>query len=686
MNLLHYKVSSLEDRLSKLETDVRLLKNISVRNFSVDEKIHKPSTEKISQFSGFVIVSLLDPIISKSDDLRALLKKHNRKGLSYFLEKHKEIETRRLIDSVSPDRLLELEKRASEKGTKLLHSLTSYWRFDCRTIDNIEEIVKSLQKISDVDFAYAELPVSQPSVDTSDDIHASGQGYLDAAPVGVDARWAWLQNDTASGDVGGSGEGIGFIDLEQGWFLNHQDLPNPTLIFNDNRAGVGTYTGDHGTAVLGEVVGVDNDVGIVGIAPHSTVRVVSHYRSSDNSDFHVANAIVAAVDVMPVGDVLLLEVERTESLVKYPTEIDIADFDAIKLATALEIIVVEAAGNGDSNLDEWDASSDDSGDYRLNRTSDYFQDSGAILVGSSFSTVEADNGHNRWWTSNYGSRIDCYGWGEQVVTAGDGDLDSGTGDDSSYTDTFRDTSAAAPMIVGCALIVQSMYEHKTGNRLYPWQMRALLSNPTLGTPQSTAQFGGEINVMPNLRLIIGSLELLPDIYIRDSISDDGAVPSVGALSTSPDIIVRPTNVAVNFGEGSGTENSNTEGFEVESGHDNYIYVRMKNRGLDDETATATVFWSEVSTLVTPDMWNLIGTTDPINVPAGGALVVTAPLTWNMDDIPNSGHYCFIGISNSTRDPAPPLPSAIPGFDWDAFLNYIRDYNNVTWRNFNVINI
>ena len=46
---------------------------------------------------------------------------------------------------------------------------------------------------------------------------------------------------------------------------------------------------------------------------------------------------------MDVGDVLLLEVQRSY----LPTEVDDADFDAIRLAVAHGIVVVEAAGNGD---------------------------------------------------------------------------------------------------------------------------------------------------------------------------------------------------------------------------------------------------------------------------------------------------------------------------------------------------
>ncbi|WP_315820770.1 S8 family serine peptidase [Paraflavitalea speifideaquila] len=218
--------------------------------------------------------------------------------------------------------------------------------------------------------------------------------------------------------MNGEGAGIGFVDLEQGWITTHDDLndASPTLIFNDNRHGVGTYIGDHGTAVLGEVVGLDNGAGIVGIAPSvSYVNMVSHYEADTDTPLHVADAIIAAISKMNAGDVLLLEVQRNF----LPTETDPADFDAIRLAVGNAIIVVEAAGNGGNDLDNW---TNAAGQDLLDRTNPNFTDSGAIMTGASLSVVP----HNRANFSNFGSRIDCYAWGENIVTTGYANRDTGT--------------------------------------------------------------------------------------------------------------------------------------------------------------------------------------------------------------------------------------------------------------------
>lgn len=623
-----------------------------------------------AQFSGFIIVRLASEAASpKGDTLQVLARERKLFGLLEVLDAYKLETTRRLILGMEPVKVLELEKRAQTTNFPPRHSLTAYWRIDARRAqDAREEIVKRLNALPEVDYAYEEYSVSEPLVNDANDTYAATQDYLDAAPTGIDARWAWTQPN-------GEGAGVAVVDMEQGWFPNHEDLiaKTPTIIYGDNMDGVGTYKGNHGTAVLGQIVGVDNTVGVVGAAPAVTsVRMSSHYDAGTGTNLNVAAAITNAIPAMQPGDVLLLEVQRNF----LPTEVDDGDFEAIRLAVAWGIIVVEAAGNGDNDLDDYMSGA---GDFILNRGHADYRESGAIMVGASESALP----HDRWQWSNYGSRIDCYGWGENIVTCGYGDLDPGAGDNSTYTDTFGGTSGASPMIVGAALILQGMHEANTGTRLSPGQMQALLSNPATGTPQGAGR-AGNISVMPNLRAIVeDTLGLVPDIYLRDNVGDTGSVPSTGSISASPDIIVRPDlspDPDAEFGEGSGNENSNTLGYEAEAGQPNYVYVRMKNRGgADANGATATVYWSEVSTLVTPDMWNLIGTTAPVNAPMGDTLVVADPITWN--GVPGTGHYCFVGLLGHAQDAAPPLP---PATDWDGFRNFIRNHNNVTWRNFNVV--
>jgi sugar lactone lactonase YvrE len=177
-----------------------------------------------------------------------------------------------------------------------------------------------------------------------------------------------------------------------------------------------------------------------------------------------------------------------------------------------------------------------------------------------------------------------------------------------------------------------------------------------------------------------------DVYLRDHVGDTGE-SHAGAVSVSPDIIVRTYPVAdpqAAFGQGSGTEANETLSDPVVYGLNNHLYARVLNRGQAPATNTAvSVYWSEVATLVTPNAWKLIGTASLPAIEPGNVLTVSDAITWPASGVPAPGHYCFVGVVGSQVDPAPALG---PLSDWEAFVAFIRQQNNVTWRNFNVIQI
>jgi len=341
-----------------------------------------------------------------------------------------------------------------------------------------ERAAKSLLGREEVEEAYVEAGPYPPPVNPTDDPRSSSQAYLDTAPGGLDARWAWGVTD---------GSGVGFVDLEQGWTLNHEDLAAAGI---NIISGLSNAFHGHGTAVLGEVVGVDNTVGVVGMAPKASARVVSQYRTTTN--YSTADAIVSAVQVMSPGDVLLLEAQTGfNGLSNLPVEIESATFDAIRHAVDAGIIVIEAAGNGANDLD---TVVDSANRLRLNRSSGDFRDSGAIMVGAASSAAP----HSRLSFSNFGSRIDCFGWGENITTTGDGWQGTST---TAYTSGFGGTSGASPMVAASALLVQS-WRKKTQNLHYsPDVMREILSSAATNT-QSVNPAQDRIGVMPNLRAVI----------------------------------------------------------------------------------------------------------------------------------------------------------------------------------------
>jgi serine protease len=576
----------------------------------------------------------------------------------------------RVFTHLKEGELRELTRRAMEMDpTYKPANFGAFYYVDAPSETDLVALVKTLLRWNSVQTAYIDQAGPDPLVNAADDTRSVNQGYLDPSPDGIDAEYAWTFS-------GGDGAGQRFIDLERGWTLNHEDINahGASLLHGTQRDA----SRAHGTSVLGEVCAVDNALGCVGIVPNiASVDVVSFHGSTR------PDAILAAITSLSFGDVLLLEAQvalnGTDLL--GPIEAYDAEYEAIRLATALGIIVVEAGGNGTDNGStpplNMDTYTTLAGQAILNRdpANPDFRDSGAIIVTAASSTAP----HTRLAYAPHGRRIDCYAWGQNINTLSS----DSAGSTTIYTTGFSGTSGASPIITGAALAVQGRAEALLGFRFSPRQMRVILSDPATGTPPSAGETT-QIRVMPNLRAIFDTVfNSAPDVYIRDFVGDAGD-PHAGAISASPDIILRPTAVSnpqAAFGAGSGTENSQTLGFTAEAGQDNYIYVRMLNQGGSAATnAEATVFWSPVASLVTPDLWTLVGSTIVPNVPVGEQLTVSDAIVWNQADIPGPGHYCLVGLIGNAVDPA---PGPVDFLNWDNFRRFIRENNNVTWRNFNV---
>jgi hypothetical protein len=176
----------------------------------------------------------------------------------------------------------------------------------------------------------------------------------------------------------------------------------------------------------------------------------------------------------------------------------------------------------------------------------------------------------------------------------------------------------------------------------------------------------------------------PSLYLRHNLADDGT-SETGPLATSPDIIVKNIPIANPQATYSTPASLNTDSESdpnVITGQDNYVYLRVWNRGVDATNVTATVYWSPPATLVTPNLWNLIGSAPFADVPPGNIVQVSSPgISWVSANIPVPGHYCFVATVGNAAEPAP-NPGTFNTFN--DFVNYIYAHNNITWRNFNVV--
>jgi len=401
----------------------------------------------------------------------------------------------RLFASTTPARLQSMvrEARRHDEGRHRVPDLDTFYSVRLPRGQNPAEAIGMAADVPGVERAYLQGAPTPPPVNASDDPRAGNQGYLNAAPAGIDARYAWTLS-------GGDGRGVNFVDLEQGWTLNHEDLSAAgiTLI-----SGINSNYFGHGTAVLGEILAQDNTRGCVGITPLVKARVVSQQRTSSN--YGTADAIVSAVANMAPGDILLLEAQTTLTGTSYlPVEVDLDVWAAIRVATWLGIIVVEAGGNGSTDLDAFQHPTDG---FILKVGHADYRDSGAIMVGAATSTAP----HDRMGFSNFGARVNCYAWGQNIDTTGDGWTGNLT---TTYTPSFSGTSGASPIVTGAAIAVQGIVKARTGRTWGPEKMRAVLSNPSTNT-KSRNPSTDRIGVMPDLRAIVAAERLTPTAGLGD---------------------------------------------------------------------------------------------------------------------------------------------------------------------------
>ncbi|HVG34295.1 MAG TPA: S8 family serine peptidase [Pyrinomonadaceae bacterium] len=417
--------------------------------------------------------------------------------------------------------------------------LSIFYKVTCPD-DKLKSLADRLRKLSIVQSAYIKPDADLPFIDTGDepaagpplgvvtDDFTKHQRYLNAAPEGIDARYAWTKE-------GGGGRGVKIIDIEGAWRFSHEDLlANPGGCVGGIPISKRKWR-KHGTAVLGILSGDHNDLGIAGICPDADVNTISIFNNSDGNpspDWGIAAAIRLAADMLCPGDIILIEDHRPGPAVNFqenentqdgyiPVEWWPCNMAAILYANSRDIIVVEAGGNGRQDLDDQiycqnpPAPHGPFPHWWRNPFKRNPIDTGAILVGAGLPPHDPpDSGfapdRSRWELSNHGAVIDTQGWGEEVATSGgNGDLTPrGTEEDRQYTSRFNGTSSAAAMVAGALGCLQGVLR-ASGGALNPASARALLQDDVLGSPQQDGPLGPAnletIGPRPDLRKLINHL-------------------------------------------------------------------------------------------------------------------------------------------------------------------------------------
>lgn len=387
-----------------------------------------------------------------------------------------------------PEAALDAERRRAEaRGRGRTADLNLWYRLRLGQGADLDRLIAELKALPIVESAYRE-PRAAPMPVSPD--FSGQQGYRDAATDGIDATYA-------AAIPGGTGTNVRIIDVEYSWNTNHEDLAGVNTIAN------GTPTdpfsnNDHGTAVLGELWGRDNGLGVLGLAHGAWMGTVN---ADDNGNYDLADAINVAATNLSAGDVMLIE-QQTQGANGgcdssgqtgcVAVEWVQAFYDAIVAATSAGIVVVEAAGNGNQDLNGTEYGDGNPNAFPAGRA-----DSGAIIVGAGAAPGCTSPARGRLSFSNYGSRVNLQGWGECVVTSGYGTLQGASMGNTAYSNSFGGTSSASPIVTGAAAILSSVAQQQ-GVAMTPAQVRGRL------VATGTAQAGSDlIGPLPNLRAALG---------------------------------------------------------------------------------------------------------------------------------------------------------------------------------------
>jgi hypothetical protein len=393
------------------------------------------------------------------------------------------------------------------------------------------------------------------------------QGYLYSNEIhgGLNAEAAWSRGITGDGvTIFSCDMGLNFshdeLDLSPESYVNYYVQGGNSIYQPSCAPGFPHVFPDcndliaHGTATTGIMMAKDDGGGVTGFAPSNELTFV-HVPSADINMLHILtdglfdSRFPTTLDMEP-GSILAIIVggDGPDGLGTYTALLDPLTFAVVRDATAMGVTVVVGSANGNIDL----------GNAGFYVSHPYFEnlmrnDSGAIIVGASMGESK-----QRHPLSNCGSPVDVFAWGNGVVTTsypnvsphyeqayiwqGNNPPALASSINNYYTDSFGGTSAATPMIVGAAALLQSYVKRELGQGKFfmPAKMKELLVN------SGVSQEGGgcSIGVQPRIDVALN----LADAFIADmraqfpSLSSGAVMPMneyISVMDSGVGLICRP---------------------------------------------------------------------------------------------------------------------------------------------------
>lgn len=422
----------------------------------------------------------------------------------------------RLFSPLEPNQIDDLVRLAQERDQSYTPpNFHAYYFADTKDGEGWDEHDKAFDSgdfKALIDVARVLLPGGPPTTEPSPHNLVHAAWHFQDAPSGTDAEFAWAF-------PGGEGEGVRLADIELVQPLDHPQLPMDRITKFGGSSAVTAGKEDHATAVLGVFLGGDAQSGTFGAVPSLDEAIV--VSNIVDGRVNTAAAIMLAASKLERGDVLLIEHQDKDKVshLSVPAEFDEAVYQAVRLATALGIVVVEVGGNGSEGNDEPELRAVEFDSVKFEDGSRFIRGAGgrdslAIVV----SAVQFDPGSGKYkrigWAP-FGQRVDCHARGEGVLTCRCdvnvneqnpvADLLGEPGQDVTITPrvvaTFGGTSAAAAIIAATAVQIQGIVKNGGHEPLWPEQMREILGNELWGT-RPLPDPDRPIGTMPNLKLIL----------------------------------------------------------------------------------------------------------------------------------------------------------------------------------------
>ncbi|SFU53129.1 Subtilase family protein [Pustulibacterium marinum] len=589
------------------------------------------------------------------DTVNYYLRKES-KDWSSFISKYPNFILKPRITSVPSKKIKTIQDETKRLTVLDNINLLSYYTLYNVDENDIDLIFNELHNVNNIEPLYWE---------TSNPIKVLSSGNEIVTTEPLYSQQLYLHNqsginiDHVRNIDGNRGEYLNIKIIEEGVFIQHQDF------FGLNLSTVGNNTNNDGvgTAVASIIAAQDNGFGMMGITPSlSNMQIFS-----PSSNGGKLGALIYAIITSHDNSLILISDQFSgfNGQPNMPYEVAEDLRDAIKLAIARDIIIIQSAGDGGLNLDEFE-------DYLGRRifdiqSADYDKSNSIMVAASKYDSIAKQ--HTKADFTNYGTCVSGFAQGEDVLV--------GTRDATSalpYYGLKSGTALSAAIVAGSILSFKGMV---LSEKTFNFKMRMLLQIWSFCCID-----GVNVSNMPKMNKFYSFLKDVVDIYSRDYIGDTGNRNITSKLQ-SPDIIISERFIVdpqAEFGTGSGKENKFLN-VNVEYGQDNYCYVRLLNRSANTALSNiVNLYYNNASPLASPKSWKLIGQAFVPKIEPG-VITVSPAIRWASNKLPKKGHYCFIVLIDNVFDQT---PNPYDIHTSKQFLDFIKNNNNAIWRNFNVV--